>query len=57
MSDPVSETTIRTPEDEEIRALAVRMAQAVDVNADRAETAIRSLIARGLIKRSAESHG
>lgn len=33
-----------------VRALAVRMAQELDVSVDRAEQAIRNLIALGLIK-------
>lgn len=37
-------------DDEEIRALAVRMALENDVHVDRAEKAIRNLISRGLIE-------
>jgi hypothetical protein len=43
-------------DDEAIRAFAVSMALELDVNVDRAERAVRNLIARGLIERSAESH-
>lgn len=38
------------PTDAEVRALAERMARENDVNVDRAETAVRNLLARGLVE-------
>lgn len=40
----------RVADESEIRAEAIRLAQKLDVHVDRAEQAIRNLLARGLIE-------